>query len=240
MKKSFLFSLILTAISFAIAVWFILSAEGPVPINWNIHGEVDAYGSPNYLLVFPAILLFTTLLLFFLAKIDPKSDNIKKSGPILPIIMSLIAILMLGIQVIIVLATNGTDINMLNIFMSLLLGFMFLAMGYYTPKIKHNYMLGIRTPWTLHSEKVWDKTHQNSGDWIMLIGVAFLACMLLRTPWDILVPTVLTLIIFIGIMIYSYILFTQEKNAPKPEPKKTTTPKTTKKTTTTTTAKKKK
>jgi uncharacterized membrane protein len=36
----------------------------------------------------------------------------------------------------------------------------FVLLGFFLPKIKRNYFVGIRTPWTLHSEKVWDMTHQ--------------------------------------------------------------------------------
>ena len=211
MKKIFIISMIIGLVTAIIATWFLVTTTGDIPINWGINGEVTSYGSPMYIITFPITSILVTLLLYFTPKIDPKGENIRKSGPVLPIVMLLIAILMFGIQMIIIAAVNGADILQLNTFISLLLGLLFILMGYFTPRIRLNYMIGIRTPWTLHSEDVWKKTHEKSGKWFILAGLFFIVGMFLKAPWNILIPTFLLLPIIIGIVIYSYLLFAKNK-----------------------------
>ena len=210
MKKSLIISIVIVIISTILAIWFIMNTEGNIPIHWNAAGEIDGYGPPSAIFIFPGVSLFMTLLLYFLPKIDPKGDNIKKSGPFLPILTVLLSILMLGIQIITILAANYSDIISINIFLSLLLAILFGIMGFYLPGVKPNYMVGLRTPWTLHSEEVWIKTHKASGKWFILTGVLFLIGMFIKDPYNIIIPIVCMAIIMIGIVIYSYILFTKE------------------------------
>ena len=211
MKKSFIISMFITVIALVVALWFIITAKGEVPINWNLAGEPDRYGSPWYMITFPIVSLISTLLINFVPRLDPKGDNILKSGPILGIMMMLVAALMLGIQIFIIMATNGASIFNLMMFISITLGLLFLILGYYTPGIKPNYMMGIRTPWTLHSETVWTKTHQDASKWIMASGLLFLISIILPSPYDILVPSAFVVIVMLGTVIYSYLLFVKEK-----------------------------
>jgi len=211
MKKSFIVSMFITLIGLVLAIWFVINNPGEVPINWNIAGEVDEYGSAWFLLMFPGIALLTTLLMYFLPKIDPKGENIKKSGPILPISMVLIATLMIGIQIFIIMAIRGGNIFNMTTFIFLFLGVMFIVMGHFMPRVKHNYMLGIRTPWTLHSEKVWPKTHLVARNWFMLMGMSYLFGIFLPVPANMIIPLILTLVIVIGLVIYSYLLYGKEK-----------------------------
>ena len=212
MKKGFIISMIISIATMIVAIWFVMNVEGNIPINWDVNGEIVGYGSPLTMLILPVVGLFTTILLYFLPKIDPKGENIKKSGPILPIMMVLIATLMLGIEVFIIMAINGTaTIFNMTMFMSLLLGILFIVIGWYMPRVKHNYMLGIRTPWTLYSEEVWTKTHKVSKNWFIAIGVSFLVGMLLKMPYNLIIPMIFMAIVLIGIVVYSYILFVEEK-----------------------------
>jgi len=212
MKKSFAISLLITAVTAIIAAIAIKSANGEIPVHWNINGEVDAYGSPLTLLIFPATSLLTTLLLYFLPVLDPKGENIKKSGPLLSVTMILIAALMLGITVIIAKAINGSDILHLITFILLALGILFIAMGYYLPGVKHNYMVGIRTPWTLYSEKIWVKTHKASKYWFISAGVLFIIGALTAPgPFNLIAPLIYVLAVTLGLVVYSYLLFAGEK-----------------------------
>jgi len=211
MKKGFLIAMLITVVGFILAGWFILTTEGEVPINWNMQGEVDRYGSPCWILVFPAVSLFTTVLMYFIPKIDPKGDNIKNSGPVLPVTMVLVSALMLGIQTFIIMATNGADIFNMTAFIFGAIGLLLIAIGYYTPKIKQNYMMGIRTPWTLASEEVWTKTHKASGKWLIASGVVFLASMFLNMTLALIISLTFVITVMLGLVVYSYVLYAQEK-----------------------------
>ena len=58
------------------------------------------------------------------------------------------------------------DIGML---INILIGVMFVIMGNYMHKIKQNYSVGIKLPWTLNSEENWNRTHR-LGSWLFVIG----------------------------------------------------------------------
>ncbi len=55
-------------------------------------------------------------------------------------------------------------------------GALFLLIGNYLGKVRYNFIFGIRTPWTLANETVWDRTHRMAGPLFMMggavIGVA--------------------------------------------------------------------
>ena len=211
MKKSLIISLLISLITIIIAGWFIMTTKGTIPTHWNVNGDVDSYGSPLYLLIFPVTSLLTTLLLYMVPQIDPKGENIEKSGPLLPLTMILLTVLMLGIEVIIIRAVQGASILDLITFIAGLLGILFITIGYYLPTVKQNYMMGIRTPWTLHSESVWQKTHQVAKNWFIAVGLLFLVSLLFKEPFNLVIPMVFMALVLVGILIYSYLLFQKEQ-----------------------------
>jgi len=215
MKKSFIISMLLSLVSLGVALWFIMTTEGQVPTHWGAGGEITSYGSPWYMIIFPITAFFVTLLMYFLPMIDPKGDNIRKSGPILQVTMFLVVGLMLGIQAFTIIATKGGDIMNMTTFVSVAIGVMFIVLGYFMPNVKPNYMVGIRTPWTLFSESVWIKTHKESAKWMILGGVLYLIGIFFPGPVGIIIPTIVIIFIFIGITWYSYLVYVDEKSKKK-------------------------
>jgi uncharacterized membrane protein len=89
-------------------------------------------------------------------------------------------------------------------------------MGNFLGKVRKNFFLGIRTPWTLASDEVWAKTHRLGG-WCFVIAGVLVALS------AVLVPDVQWLVyIIIGMalipVVYSYIAYRKiEGFAPDPE-----------------------
>jgi uncharacterized membrane protein len=54
-------------------------------------------------------------------------------------------------------------------------GLLLATLGNYLPKTRYNYVMGVRTPWTLADERVWDQTHRLAGPLMMLGGLAVTA-----------------------------------------------------------------
>jgi uncharacterized membrane protein len=71
-------------------------------------------------------------------------------------------------------AAHGRTINMMAFIMPAL-GVMFLVMGNVMGKIRPNWFVGIRTPWTLSSKQSWNKTHRLGGRLFMALGLMFIA-----------------------------------------------------------------
>jgi uncharacterized membrane protein len=84
---------------------------------------------------------------------------------------------------------------------SLLLVFIGNLMG----KVRRNFFIGIRTPWTLASERVWHATHRLAGRTIVLTGIVSFAAAL----WGGLAGTVAWLaLVLAGVLapvVYSFV-----------------------------------
>ena len=58
---------------------------------------------------------------------------------------------------------------------TLLVGGLFVVVGNYLGKVRRNFFVGIRTPWTLASDEVWARTHRVGGWLFVLAGIAIVA-----------------------------------------------------------------
>ena len=61
-----------------------------------------------------------------------------------------------------------------NFTMGIMLGVMFTVIGNYLPKCRPNHTIGIRVPWTLSNDEVWNKTHRMAGPLWMVGGIIIL------------------------------------------------------------------
>jgi uncharacterized membrane protein len=90
-------------------------------------------------------------------------------------IISLALTLMLGgVAAVMLLAASGSDVPALTV-MKLLIGGLFVVIGNYLGKVRRNFFVGIRTPWTLTSDEVWARTHRVGGWLFVLAGIAIIA-----------------------------------------------------------------
>ena len=134
-----------------------------VPTHWNIQGEIDGWGSRSTLFITAVLSPILCLGMQFLPKIDPKRENYKKFTKgyfTLQVCLVLFFALMQGI--ILYASAYNSSLNTTRITLCGM-GLLFCVIGNFMPKFRHNYFCGFRTPWTLASETVWDKTHRFGG-----------------------------------------------------------------------------
>jgi len=88
-------------------------------------------------------------------------------------------------------------------------GVLFYYCGILTENAKRNWFIGIRTPWTLSNEKVWDKTHKIGGKLFKIAGAIALSGIFFRTYtlFFVLVPALLAATYTV---IYSYFEYQKE------------------------------
>jgi uncharacterized membrane protein len=175
-----------------------------VPIHWDISGKVDAYGSPAFALWFgPGMMLFMILMTWGLPKISPKQFTIDRFENTYATVTFIVALLFAVLHFIILGATAGKNFDMGRVVMAAL-GVFFALIGNLMGKVRRNFYMGIRTPWTLASEKVWDATHRRAGV-IWFFGGLLVAVLALIG-----VPMLVTLPIFLVItlipVVQSYLL----------------------------------
>jgi uncharacterized membrane protein len=92
------------------------------------------------------------------------------------------------------------------------IGLLFAFLGNYLTRVEPNWFVGIRTPWTLSSDKVWRKTHRTGG-WFFVAGGLVIAAGAFA-PRGVFVPlfVAVTVVVTLVPVVQSYILWKREKN----------------------------
>lgn len=203
--------LVTIIISALLSFYFYAHWPAQVASHWNFRGEVDGYGSSVFMaFFFPALLIGMYLLFLLLPYIDPKRERYAEFAKTYHIFKMAIILVLFAVYLVTGIYNLGYEFNV-GIAVAVLIGLLMIIIGNYLGKIKYNYFMGIRTPWTLASETVWNKTHR-VGRWIfILFGVLIIVAPFL--------PEVIGLILFIagaalavvGTFLYSYLVFRQEK-----------------------------
>jgi uncharacterized membrane protein len=178
--------------------------------HWDANGVPDASTGklPGIGLV-PVITLAMAGLLMFLPRIDPLKKNYAAFRDWYDGFILVFVIFMLVIQCQIILWSLGYPVSM-NLVMPVLMGLLFLFIGFFLERVEPNWFAGIRTPWTLSSPTVWKKTHVLGGKLFKLAGIVCFAGALVPNfaIWFILVPALGTALVTV---VYSYYAFQQEQ-----------------------------
>ena len=111
------------------------------------------------------------------------------------------------VSVITCMAIYGLALGMeldIGVIVNIMVGIMFIILGNYVHKVKQNYTVGMKLPWTLNSEENWNRTNRMTGWILILSGLLFLMnSLLLKTE---IVLVVILVVIFVP-MIYSFVLY---------------------------------
>ncbi|MFZ5945293.1 MAG: SdpI family protein [Bacillota bacterium] len=157
-----------------LAVAFILYPSMPeqVPTHWNTRGEVDQYSSREFGTFFlPVLNIGLYVLLVVTPKLDPKRMNYEKffgTYKFMRYAIHLFFVLMFAVTVS---AALGHAID-IGLWIPAGISVLFILLGNIMSRVRHNYFVGFRFPWTLANEEVWRKTHL-LGSKLMVAGGIF-------------------------------------------------------------------
>jgi len=168
-KTANLISFLLVLAAFAIAVWFYPRLPDPVPSHWNSAGQIDGYmAKPWGVFILPLTMTGIWIVLAVLPRISPKGYRLDTFQNIYGLIqITFIAALLVITSIALTAATNRhVAINMI---IPIVIGLLFVILGNYMGKLRKNFFIGIRTPWTLASDEVWVRTHRLGG-WLFVAG----------------------------------------------------------------------
>ena len=160
----------------------------------------------------PVITLGMLLLFLVIPQIDPLKANIAQFREYFNAFIALMVVFLDYMHILTILWNLGYDNFNMGTAMLPAMGLLFIFAGIMMGKAKRNFFIGIRTPWTLSNDRVWDKTHQLGSKLFILSGVLALlgAFFADYAVWFILVP-VLGSTLFL--LVYSYVLYQQETKA---------------------------
>jgi immunity protein, SdpI family len=187
-----------------------------IPVHWGLSGQPDRWGGRfEGLLLLPLIALAIYLILLFIPRIDPGRANYASFAKSYVIIRVMILLSMVGIQVLSLLAARGHPVNMSN-GVPPILGVVFVILGNLFGKIRPNWFVGIRTPWTLSSKRSWDRTHRAGGWVFILLGLLLLSVPLVPTPAYAIAVFVMTGLGVLGLVVYSYLVWKDDPDKTPP------------------------
>lgn len=189
------------------------SAPNSIPVHWGITGQPDRYGGKfEGLLAIPLAALVIYLLLLFLPRIDPRRVNYERFSGVYLLLRTVIVAFMAGMYVVQVMWVKGITVDMAMV-VPLIIGLLLMVIGNYLGKLRSNWIVGIRTPWTLSSEESWVKTHRLGGRFFVAVGLALAVACPFQNAWVLYTIGILAVILLIFLVIYSYIVYRAERAA---------------------------
>lgn len=214
-KKTNIIVIVISIIALVILMAFYPSLPDIIPVHWNMEGQVDGTGSKSTLFFLWGVLVVSNIIIGFAEKIDPKKESYQKFTKVFNIFRVIFALFMTGVLITNILLAIYPNMFNINNFMFPAMGVLFILMGNYMPKVKHNYTFGIKTPWTLADETVWNKTHRMAGPLWIVGGLLIVAIGLINNLGKILLPVLImdfAVMTFVP-MIYSFVLFKKQKRS---------------------------
>jgi uncharacterized membrane protein len=159
---------VLAVLGFTLALYAQLPAQ--IPAHWNAAGRIDRYGPRALVLVHTVAMIAIMLAWMVLPSISPRRFTVDSFNATYWRI-GLIVVCLLGyLQCVVVWGAYSPSMPMNRAMfggLALFLGLLGNVMG----KVRRNFWIGIRTPWTLASERVWYSTHRFAAK-TMVAGAA--------------------------------------------------------------------
>ncbi|MCK9578457.1 SdpI family protein [bacterium] len=202
-KTAYFISLSIILLSFAFAFYFYPQLPEIISSHWDSNGVVNGTLGSWSIFLIPVLLTLFFFMFLFIPKLDPMKENIKKFNDHYDDFVLIFNLFMFYTFALVVIWNMGYSFNMtVGIMPGLAILFYFI--GVMITKTERNYTIGIRTPWTLENDKVWEKTSKVSGGLFKIIGLSCLFLMFFPSySFALLFSLIMFSVVFI--FVYSYL-----------------------------------
>ncbi len=201
--------LIVAATLVGILLWNQLPEQ--MASHWDVNDQVNGY-MPKFwgLFLMPLVTLGMLALFLIIPEIDPLKANITQFREVFNLFIALIIGFMIYVHGLTLAWSLGYHNFKMSMAMLPFMGLLFIAIGFMLRKAKRNFFIGIRTPWTLSSDRVWDETHRLGATLFMVSGAlavvgGFFGGMV--AFWMLFVPLIGSTLF---LLVYSYVLYRRE------------------------------
>lgn len=202
--------LIIVGLSFVVALVFYPRMPEIMVSHWGIYGQPDGFSSRGFGLFFmPILFLFMYLLFLILPKTDPYKKNFSQFEHYYDGFIIIIFAFLFYIYGLTIAWNLGRSFNLVQFLMP---GFslLFYYTGILTQNARRNWFVGFRTPWTMESETVWNRTHKLGGKLFKIFAiVTFSLVFFPKIAFFVFVPSIFAITLFI--FAYSYYLYKHEQ-----------------------------
>ncbi|KLV31871.1 SdpI family protein [Priestia megaterium] len=197
-----------------LVAWLIALPHLPatMPIHWGANGEADGFATKiNATILTVGIMVLIYFIIAFVPRIDPRKENYKYFSKTYNIVLNAVLLLFFFVNMSTILQGLGYNVPMAYI-APIMAGLVFIIIGNYLQRVRSNYFMGIRTPWTLSNETVWKKTHRLSGKLFFIGGLLILISAFLPDGYKSVIMWG-SIVLCVAIpYLYSYLAYKKEMN----------------------------
>ena len=206
-------SVLIVVAAFAISAVVYPRLPATIPTHWDFSGQPNGWSSRLWgAWLIPIFLLGMLALVRILPRIDPRGSNYAKFGGAFEAIIDSIMLFMLALHIVALRAALGHPVQMQRI-LPLGIGVLLIVIGNLLPRARPNWFVGIRTPWTLSSDRVWEKTHRFGGRVFVAGGLTItIASLVWVNEAHVVLVAVMVLATF-SVLFYSYLEWKREQPA---------------------------
>lgn len=178
-----------------------------LPVHWDFNGEPNNWWPKIYgVWLIPGMSLIFMILFPILQRIDPKSQNYPGFAKAWAVIQTSILGMLAYMYGVTLFVTFYPAYNaMVGRLVVFGIGLLFVILGNYMGKIRQNYFVGLKTPWTLNDPEVWQKSQRLAGWVFVLAGLLIIIEAIIWLAVAYVFFAIILLTVFVPI-IYSYLL----------------------------------
>jgi uncharacterized membrane protein len=154
-----------------------------VPTHWNANGQVNGW-SPKWTLFLwgPGLMSLMVAVFAAIPWLSPKKFEVDSFRTTYLYIMIVIVAMIAYAHILIVVSGLGVPFDMTRAIEGCVC-VLTMLLGNVLGKLRRNFFMGIRTPWTLANERVWNATHRFGAKTFFAAGLAGLVAAILRAPF---------------------------------------------------------
>lgn len=193
-------------------IWIYNYPEMParMPVHWDINWSPNSFASKDvWIFGMPLMAMFMIIMFIYLPKLDPKSENYNIFSKEWEIFQFAILMFFAYAYYLSILWAKDSSFDIRR-YILIWIWLLFLILGNYMWKIRRNYFVWIKLPWTIDDEDTWNRTHRFWGKMFMLSWFIFILDWFFKFAS----PVLLYIIIFSIIIlpaVYSYLIFKSKK-----------------------------
>ncbi|MEK7519812.1 MAG: SdpI family protein [Patescibacteria group bacterium] len=202
----------LTALVFAVSVAVYAYLPETVASHWNAAGEADGF-MPKFwgVFLFPLLMAGLFVLYYIIPVIDPLKTNIESFRKYYNAFWILLFIFFAYLFALSMFWNFQYRFNF-TVAMIPAVALLLYALGVILEHAKRNWFVGIRTPWTLSDDGVWEKTHRLGARLFKIAAlIALLGIFFRDSVFVVMFLAVPAGVIALVTVVYSYVVYRKVK-----------------------------
>ncbi len=212
-RTTVIFTVLMIVVALALSLAVYNRLPDPVASHWGFNDQVNGT-MPRFWGAFlmPLVALAMLGLFLLLPAIDPLKANIAKFRGAFNAFIAVIIAFLLYVHILTLVWNLGDRTFHMSTAIVPAIGLLFVVAGLLISRAKRNFFIGIRTPWTLASDHVWDATHRVGAVAFIVCGIVALLGLFFPGPIAFLLAIAPVLVCTLFLVVYSYILWAQEQS----------------------------